>query len=39
MIWETYVYTVPWATNDEEKKGGELPSGTRTGFALKNDAM
>lgn len=29
-------------TNDEEKKGGELPSGTRTGFAegmMRCDAL
>lgn len=29
-------------TNDEEKKGGELPSGTRTGFAeemIRCDAL
>lgn len=39
MIWETYVYTVPWATNDEEKKRGRVAKWNTNGFALKNDAQ
>lgn len=35
MIWETYVrvYSTMGEQMMKKKKGGELPSGTRTGFA------